>query len=103
MSLWKQLALFSLALGVGVACGRTTGAQNCGKCANACPSGALCSGGSCVCIQGTVCGGLCTDIFSDPKNCGACGTLCPPNDVCSNGQCLMQCGPGLFNCNNACV
>jgi hypothetical protein len=36
---------------------------------------------------GTLCGGVCTDLTSDPLNCGACSASCEAGAVCSASQC----------------
>lgn len=40
------------------------------------------------CLEGQVdCGGVCTDLSSDPLNCGACGVTCAPDSSCDFGVC----------------
>jgi hypothetical protein len=56
----------------------------------------------------TSCGGICTDLTSDPANCGACGTACNVGDNCVAGQCSAGMGGmtgcnGLVACLNACM
>jgi hypothetical protein len=38
------------------------------------------------------CGGVCSDVFSDPSNCGTCGNVCGGGLSCSGGAC-STCGP----------
>ncbi|HUB06825.1 MAG TPA: hypothetical protein VMB50_07490 [Myxococcales bacterium] len=80
-------------------------ATNCGSCGHACPSGELCSSGSCAvsCLASedacTVEGStLCIDPTSDDLNCGSCGAACPAGQACSQGACGLSCGPGLTLC-----
>jgi peroxiredoxin len=70
---------------------------NCGRCANACPSG-ICISGVCQgCPAGSiVCNGKCVAVTSDPSNCGACGSVCGPGSACNNGSCT--CAAGSTNC-----
>jgi len=34
------------------------------------------------------CGGVCTDVASDPQNCGSCGHTCDPDQICHDNDCL---------------
>ncbi|KAL3408990.1 putative extracellular cysteine-rich protein [Aspergillus fumigatus] len=74
---------------------------NCGACGRVCPTGAICSGGNCVCLANnnqptcgnlccaagqSCCNGVCTTLTTT-TNCGACGTTCPAGQGCCNGAC----------------
>ena len=59
-----------------------------------------CSSCSEPCKGGRFCGGICTDISSDPSNCGACGQACGPGVPCNNGTC--GCLPGQTKCGDSC-
>ena len=75
-----------------------TDAQHCGNCTTVCTGGTTCSGGVCVCPNGTSdCGAGCVDITEDPLNCGACGNACDAaTEACVSRRC--QCQAGLFAC-----
>jgi hypothetical protein len=91
---------------VGNGCEANTGinTQHCGRCNNACPSGAVCAAGACACPPGfATCAGACTNVSADPANCGACGRMCPSSQVCVAGACVPTCSPGSTLCNGACV
>ena len=79
-------------------------AANCGRCANACASGATCSASVCSCPLGTSsCAGACVNFTSDTRNCGACGTVCAAGQVCRNGSCQATCASGSTLCGTQCV
>jgi hypothetical protein len=70
-----------------------------------CPSTTLLcgkNGYTLVCCPGTCCGGVCTNLASDPNHCGACGRRCGsfPNVVttCSAGTCTYACAEGWADC-----
>ncbi len=66
----------------------TSDEANCGACGIVCPTGRMCSAGSCGCGPGeTACGGACVDTTSDEANCGACGTTCASGELCVAGAC----------------
>ena len=90
----------------GVCTDLNTDAANCGLCGVACAAGETCQAGVCVgqpaaaaldCAgQGlTDCGGVCTDLNTDPANCGLCGFACAPGDRCEAGFCR---GNGTEGC-----
>ncbi len=80
----------------------TSDAAHCGDCDAACPSGASCEAGQCVCPADlALCGGRCTDTLRDSAHCGACGKACGSGEVCEAGQCV--CGTGLEACGTQCV
>ncbi|KAI9027825.1 hypothetical protein DFJ74DRAFT_504415 [Hyaloraphidium curvatum] len=87
----------------GKACANLqTNQWHCGACNRACPSGQICTQGSCACPSGTsMCGSTCLDLQSDKKNCGTCGTPCSAGKICSSGTCV--CESGLTDCSGNCV
>ncbi len=93
----------------------STSADNCGTCANVCPSGAnqaaACGGGSCgtFCLTGfqdcdsNDATGCEVNVRTDVNNCGVCNTRCTPANAtpsCTAGQCgVASCNDGFANCN----
>ena len=90
---------------------------NCGGCGVACAAGGSCFNGVCVppeevppqsggCGEGMPsCGGVCTDLLTDPLNCGACGVVCA-DSACAGGECGAPpgpCAPGFTDCGGSCV
>jgi hypothetical protein len=76
---------------------KTTSNTHCGKCFNACPSGATCQSGSCKCASGTLCPYGCVDTTTDPYNCGSCNHPCGTYETCSASVCVCtktQCTSG---------
>ncbi len=67
-------------------------ALHCGGCNQACGSGEICEGSSCVtgsCPTGQdLCNGACVDKQTDPANCGACDAPCPSGQSCDSGACV---------------
>ena len=63
--------------------------------ANGCPCKAECGEGQ------TACGGVCTNLGSDPYNCGKCGNSCAKGKTCLKGIC--QCPSGETNCSGVCT
>jgi hypothetical protein len=55
----------------------------------------------------TECGGVCTDVLSDPLNCNLCGVVCAPDRGCYNGGCQTfaeHCARyGLTDCGGVCI
>jgi hypothetical protein len=63
-------------------------AQHCGVCNNSCPSGQVCTDGTCGCPNNTKsCNGACVDVSKDSNNCGDCGVVCMAPQTCSGGMC----------------
>jgi hypothetical protein len=70
--------------------------SNCGNCGHHCPSGTVCSHGTCVttCHTGlTACGASCVNLATDPNNCGSCGKACAAGDTCVNAVCTAPAAP----------
>src|SRR5262245_47431078 len=85
------------------------GEQHCSP-VQTCPSGQVCIAGVdyCVvpkgCVQGDICGNICTNTKEDPQNCGNCGTVCSgATPLCANKVCAASCPAGLIVCNGGCV
>ncbi len=88
---------------------------HCGRCNNACATGALCTGGVCgsgACTGGTTnCGGYCANTSNDPFHCGGCNQRCPTGMMCVNSRCgtgnvdggMMQLDTGVVNCTGGTV
>ena len=91
----------------------TSDNDNCGKCAKKCPTGYVCSNGSCgfTCHSShTQCGGgdsgsspFCTNLQTDFHNCGKCGNKCFLAQLCKAGKCTLFCPGGLSECSGICV
>ncbi|MBN2193293.1 MAG: hypothetical protein JW751_10795 [Polyangiaceae bacterium] len=91
----------------GGVCVDTQGSSaNCGVCGNACPSGTVCSAGSCTadgCGDGlTQCGADCVNTQIHNSHCGGCDQPCTGNWLCANGSC-SACVTGLTLCSGECV
>ena len=71
----------------------TSDAMNCGNCGVVCPSGQVCSSGTCVgvCAEGlTQCGQDCVDLNTSLVSCGSCGFACEPGQICESGVCVAD-------------
>ncbi len=91
--------------------------DNCGACANKCPSypngAAACNGGVCTAVCNSTfkeCDGLSatvceTNLLSNVSHCGSCGNVCParPNAVskCEAGSCISSCYAGFLDCKSS--
>jgi hypothetical protein len=87
----------------GTCTSTTSDPKNCGKCANACASGQVCSQGTCAanCSGGTTkCGSSCVDTNTDPQNCGKCSAPCASGDGCDGGTCIPSCTSGQKLCDD---
>jgi len=72
----------------------------CALVAAACARDPDSSGTICPADQ-VACGRRCLDVSADPMNCGGCGIPCAADHTCQAAACA--CGPGLVDCNGACV
>ena len=76
--------------------------SHCGSCDVACPAGAACEAGQCMCGPGlAACGTLCVDTQANASHCGGCDKTCPTGALCNVGECV--CASGLEACGNVCV
>jgi hypothetical protein len=81
---------------------KSTDIFHCGHCGNACPLGAQCSAGVCVCPGGQEdCAGTCTNTSSDALHCGQCYNSCASGAQCVSGTCT--CPVGNQDCGGICV
>ncbi|MEI8256641.1 MAG: hypothetical protein WCJ30_13285, partial [Deltaproteobacteria bacterium] len=84
-----------------------TDSANCGACASACATGAVCRLGVCLvagCPAGeSMCGTppLCVNNATDDTNCGRCGNQCAGGTSCHSGLC--SCLATQAYCGGACV
>jgi len=80
--------------------------ENCRSCGNKCDWPlSECNEGTCTCpgvwetpskrVIPTLCNGVCTPFFDDPKNCGGCGKTCPSGTLCKGRGC--ECDWSKFN------
>ena len=72
-----------------------TGGSSTDPCAGVtCGTGQTCSGGTCMCMSGTLCSNSCVDTTQDANNCGACNTKCDSGGACVDGKCVNpMCNP----------
>ena len=76
--------------------------SHCGGCGVACPTGATCEAGVCVCPVGEIaCGGTCVNPQTDMLNCGQCDVVCPAEASCQAGTCA--CPSTETVCGTQCV
>lgn len=50
-----------------------------------------------------VCGGVCTDVSTNPAHCGACDTACSATEECSASRCRPACEDPRTLCADGCV
>ncbi len=82
-------------------------AETCGDCKVACSAPTPnCAGGTCVdaCPSGTMlCGASCVDTNTSTEHCGACDTACAVRSfvdaTCAGGTCTYECQSGHDSCN----
>ncbi|MEI8259296.1 MAG: hypothetical protein WCJ30_26810, partial [Deltaproteobacteria bacterium] len=70
-------------------------------CGTACPPGASCTAGACVCAYGTLCSGACVETTSSTSHCGACGHACGAGELCVAAACV--CSQGQTRCGSTCT
>lgn len=87
--------------------------EHCGQCGAACPSGQVCSAGTCATSCGAqlvACGAQCIDPKTSNAFCGAtgdckgnnAGTACPADKKCSQGACVPVCFLNEVLCSGTC-
>lgn len=88
----------------GVSCVETSSdIANCGGCGRVCPTGAVCTAGSCVCSGAlALCGSVCVNTLADRANCGGCGRVCSGGQVCASGVCVSTCAAPRRMCGATC-
>lgn len=72
-----------------------TDASHCGVCGKACPSGKVCTEGTCdvACKAGrTDCDGSCVNTDTSVRHCGKCGNACSSDETCTVGKCIQSDG-----------
>ena len=73
-----------------------TDISHCGTCNTACPSGKVCSAGTCTVTCGsgqTNCGGSCINIQTSSQHCGKCNNACSSGQSCEKGKCGIFASP----------